>query len=330
MKKVTKIFIITTLLFSCSGLIHSQDTSAIKFLPLQVGNVWVYQCSAGGQCGFCTKRIKVKVLNTNVINGKTYYQSQVTTILISGTCAGGVCGVKLLPFDSFMRIDSLKANVLLYSTTGGCPYSPNEILKDSLKAKLHDTIRYDCQTPTQWNTYICTDTNNVTIFGVSRPARSYNLHGFENNWGRGYVKGIGLSYAGSVSLYCNDQTLLRGCVINGIVYGDTSMVVGIKQISSEVPNVYILYQNYPNPFNPATKIKFDIPATPLSSIGEGPGVRLIIYDVLGREVAVIVNEQLKPGTYEGEFDGTNYPSGVYFYKLQTETFSLTKKMIFLK
>ncbi len=87
-----------------------------------------------------------------------------------------------------------------------------------------------------------------------------------------------------------------------------------------------LYNNYPNPFNPVTKIKFDY--SPLER-----GVRrtgcvcdgLTIYDILGKEVATLVNEQLKPGTYEAEFDGSNYPSGVYFYTLETETFVQTKK-----
>jgi len=109
-------------------------------------------------------------------------------------------------------------------------------------------------------------------------------------------------------------------------YGDITSVVG----SGEPQTYFELSQNYPNPFNPVTKIKFDIPALSLSSIGEGPGVRLIIYDVLAREVAVLVNQQLKPGTYEVEFDGSNLPSGVYFYKLYSGDFIETRKMVLLK
>ncbi len=98
--------------------------------------------------------------------------------------------------------------------------------------------------------------------------------------------------------------------------------VGVVQTGSDIPNKFELYNNYPNPFNPVSKIKFDIAKT-----GK---VKLIIYDLLGREAATIVNEQLKPGTYEAEFNGSNYPSGIYFYTLTTETFTQTKKMVLIK
>ncbi|MGH2574193.1 MAG: T9SS type A sorting domain-containing protein, partial [Ignavibacteria bacterium] len=103
---------------------------------------------------------------------------------------------------------------------------------------------------------------------------------------------------------------------------------GISYLS-EVPGEFYLYQNYPNPFNPITKIRFDIPAAPFS-FGEGMGVRLVIYDILGREVAVLVNEELKPGGYEAEFDGRNFPSGIYFYKLTAREYTETRKMALVK
>ena len=117
----------------------------------------------------------------------------------------------------------------------------------------------------------------------------------------------------------------------------TGGAIGIKTISNQVPDEFALYQNYPNPFNPVTKIKFALPALPLrqaglppSPQGEGLGVRVIIYDILGREITTLVNEQLQPGTYEVEFDGTNYSSGVYFYTLITEYFNQTKRMMLIK
>jgi hypothetical protein len=98
--------------------------------------------------------------------------------------------------------------------------------------------------------------------------------------------------------------------------------LGIKQISEQVPAHFTLSQNYPNPFNPSTKIKFDIPKSDF--------VSLKIFDILGREVAALVNEQLNSGTYEAEFNGTNYPSGVYFYKLMAGDFTETKKLVLVK
>ncbi len=316
-----KIFVSSIVLLVLLQNCYAQDTNIVKYLPLKVGNVWVYQCTAAGyQCGFCTRRIKVKVINTSVINGKTYYQSQVTTTHISGSCS--YCGGGFLPFSDFIRIDSLSGNVLLYTVTGGCPHLPNELLKDSLKARLHDTVRYDCQTPAQYNSYICTDTNNVTAFGVSRPARGYELLGFESCWGRSYVKGIGLWTAGSMSMFCTTNSYLIGCVLNGIVYGDTSTLVGIKQYSNKVPDVFFLSQNYPNPFNPKSNIKFQV-----AKLGE---VKLIVFDIIGREITTLVDEQLKPGMYEVEWDGTNFPSGIYFYKLISADYSETKKMVLIK
>ncbi len=113
----------------------------------------------------------------------------------------------------------------------------------------------------------------------------------------------------------------------GAYGGNDSNTIGTKKIYASVPQEFYLYQNYPNPFNPVTKIKFDIP--PLS-FGEGSGVRLIIYDILGREIAALVNEQLQPGTYEIEWNGTEYPSGVYFYRLETSDYYETRKMVLMK
>jgi hypothetical protein len=111
---------------------------------------------------------------------------------------------------------------------------------------------------------------------------------------------------------------------------EDGFIIGINNISSNIPSEYKLFQNYPNPFNPSTKIKFSISLFPLSERGVGGFITLKIYDLLGHEVATLVNEQLHPGTYEVDWDGTNYSSGVYFYKLSAGDFSESKKMILLK
>jgi hypothetical protein len=307
-----------------------QSGNFTDFLPLQVGNVWVYQCSVscfGSNCygGACIRRVRVIITNTNIMNGRTYYQSQSTVVLISGSCNDG-CGA--FPFGSNIRVDSSTANLLSY-TTSGCQHLLNETLEDSFKARRNDTIRYHCQSPGQYfDFYVCMDTNNVTIFGSSRPARIYGYSGFESGWSRSYVKGIGLNGT-SFSHVCGNgacyiSSSLRGCVVNGVLYGDTSMLVGIKQISTEVPDNFVLYQNYPNPFNPVTKIKFDVPVETIHELS------LRVYDFLGREITTLVNEKLKPGTYEVEWDAINYPSGVYFYKLTSGDFSETKRLVLLK
>jgi photosystem II stability/assembly factor-like uncharacterized protein len=143
---------------------------------------------------------------------------------------------------------------------------------------------------------------------------------------------------GSSIIDANNWFICGGSFSSGIIYKTTTggEPIGIEPISSEVPAQFSLFQNYPNPFNPTTKIKFDIP-TPLSPpFGKGGRtqsggfVKISIYDILGREVAVLVNEQLRAGTYEVDFDGANYPSGVYFYKLTAQDYSETKRMVLIK
>ena len=88
------------------------------------------------------------------------------------------------------------------------------------------------------------------------------------------------------------------------------------------PSTFILYQNYPNPFNPVTKIKFQLPENTIT--------KLTVYDVLGRRIIIIVNEEKPAGIYEVEFDGIAFPSGAYFYRLKAGNYSDTKKFILLK
>ena len=107
-----------------------------------------------------------------------------------------------------------------------------------------------------------------------------------------------------------------------LVIHATFVLVALTQENSNVPKGFTLMQNYPNPFNPSTKIKFDVPKQVL--------VKLTIYDVLGREVAVLVKENLTAGTYSAELNASNLPSGVYFYKLSAGDYTATKKMVLVK
>jgi hypothetical protein len=93
---------------------------------------------------------------------------------------------------------------------------------------------------------------------------------------------------------------------------------------------YKLYQNYPNPFNPATNIIFTIGADERSTISGEVLVQLKVYDVLGREVAVLVNELRKPGKYEIPFSGVSLPSGIYFYRLRAGEYTDIKRMLLIK
>ena len=98
--------------------------------------------------------------------------------------------------------------------------------------------------------------------------------------------------------------------------------IGVAPVSNNIPKKYNLMQNYPNPFNPSTKIRFDIP--------NSGNVKLTIFDELGREVAVLVNNKLNAGSYSADFNGSNISSGVYFYRITAGDYTMTKKMILSK
>lgn len=110
--------------------------------------------------------------------------------------------------------------------------------------------------------------------------------------------------------------------------------IGVKNISTEIPGQLSLLQNYPNPFNPETKIRFDIPSNGKRQTAD---VKLIIYNVQGKQIAVLVNQKLNAGTYEVSWNASGFASGVYFYKLivrqagsLTGDFAETRKMVLVK
>ncbi len=124
-----------------------------------------------------------------------------------------------------------------------------------------------------------------------------------------------------------DPDLMLGNIKGGLYYYENWDVFGIQQIGSEIPREFSLYQNYPNPFNPVTKIKFDVKAKGNS---EKAKINLTVFDLLGKEVENLVNAELSPGVYEVDYDASNLPSGVYFYKLVSGEFSESKRMVLVK
>jgi hypothetical protein len=104
-----------------------------------------------------------------------------------------------------------------------------------------------------------------------------------------------------------------------------SVSIGINPINAEVPSAFNLRQNYPNPFNPKTKIRFEIPGNELSI-----NTTLRVFNITGVEVGRPVSGNLRPGIYEIQWDGSDLTSGVYYYKLESGSFTETKKMMLVK
>ncbi|MBM2840233.1 MAG: hypothetical protein HW412_761 [Bacteroidetes bacterium] len=124
-----------------------------------------------------------------------------------------------------------------------------------------------------------------------------------------------------------NPTSFEGQVILGTygggVFQSTSPLTSVGE-NKIIPGQFALEQNYPNPFNPATTIRFSIP------VGTYGHTSLRVYDVLGREVAILVNEVKQPGEYEVQWDASNFSSGVYFYRMRAGSFQDTKKLILAK
>jgi uncharacterized Ntn-hydrolase superfamily protein len=114
-----------------------------------------------------------------------------------------------------------------------------------------------------------------------------------------------------------------------ILYNNWIILNGVTTITTKVPAEFALYQNYPNPFNPMTIINFDIAQANTQS-DKGEFVRLIIYNNLGKEVSRLVEQNLSPGKYQVNWLANNFPSGVYYYKLETQNFFQSKKLVLMK
>jgi photosystem II stability/assembly factor-like uncharacterized protein len=148
---------------------------------------------------------------------------------------------------------------------------------------------------------------------------------------------------------CEDSLkFLMDIASEGRIYWKDSLSLKIPDPTGisilDLPEEFSTEQNYPNPFNPSTTIRYTIPHRPRQLIGDGVNiekinetsdfslmnVKLKIYDILGSEVATLVNEKQKPGYYKVEWDASNYASGIYLYRFQCGDFIKTRKMIFLK
>ncbi|QQS36005.1 MAG: S8 family peptidase [Ignavibacteriales bacterium] len=149
-------------------------------------------------------------------------------------------------------------------------------------------------------------------------------------WGvLGFVEGKGTTTEQNFYSF-SDKNVLTGKYqyrLKQIDYDGSYEYSKVVDVDLSRPNTYSLEQNYPNPFNPTTKIKFTVGDAFYASLLL---VKLTVFDVLGNEIVTLVNEEKSAGVYEIEFDASNLPSGIYFYKLQSAAFSQTNKMLLLK
>jgi len=292
------------IIISFSNSASAWDTTAAKFYPLQVGNLYTftrveYIIDCQPLPGI---RFSVKISGqTTLSNGKNYYVFQANRY-----------AYQFNTIWKYQRIDSTTMNVYGYDTTNN-----RELLLDSLLAIYPNNFK--CQRfTTSFPSGTASPLYSINFFGSTRIEKRFLCSPSITNYS--LVEGIGFTGYYSCQDFGNGMNL-RGCFINGVLYGDT-VTTSIQQISSEVPDNFSLSQNYPNPFNPETNIKFA-----LLKSGE---VKLTVFDAIGKEISVLLNEYKTQGVYTATFDAANFPSGTYYYKLETDGFSEVKKMILLK
>jgi hypothetical protein len=158
-------------------------------------------------------------------------------------------------------------------------------------------------------------TEKINPAGITQWRATHNGSGNQNDFGNAItINSLGHVYVAGGS---NVSGWNNFCTIK---YAPGT--IGINPVSNEIPEGFSLSQNYPNPFNPVTNIEFSMPAASF--------VNLVIYDMLGREVETLVNEDLNAGTFNVDFNASKLTSGVYFYKITAGNFIETKKMILVK
>ncbi len=285
---------------------------SLEYYPLQIGDYWQYKISDHWLKGYepSPSPYSVEVVgDTTLLNGQTYKVLLKQDIPSHGD-------VKYM----FERIDSLSGSVFQYDTT--IPSHERQI--DSLFAKSGDVIHASkpgdmiFTDSTYWKT-TCLSIQNDTLFGV--PTQTMKLSDLfaSNDDQYTLAKGFGFCYSSDLYDLFIRQVFLVYVKINGAEYG--SKIVGVKE-RNVVPLTLALFQNYPNPFNPTTRIDYSIP--------NAGHVTLKIHNVLGQEVALLFSGFQYAGNYSTMFDGSKFSSGVYFYRLQTGTTQLTKKLLLIK
>ncbi len=172
-----------------------------------------------------------------------------------------------------------------------------------------NTISTSLYPYTSWTTQYTTSSGTYNHMSITRDTMSY---------------GPGMLYAVKT---------------NGGITRGNFIVEGVKIISNEIPKEFTLHQNYPNPFNPQTKIRLEVPLLKNNKPGEVRGalIKIQVYDVTGRLVESLLDQITQPGVYEKTWNGTNYSSGIYFYRViiadpmdNSINYFATRKMVLMK
>lgn len=233
--------------------------------------------------------------------------------------------IKVLPNAGYLRVTVSTANVkvdYINTTTGNLTYSyiidnPLPVELTSFNADIiNNNVKLSWETATEVNNY---------GFEIERTTPHPPPYKGGGGWKSiGFVEGHGNSNSPKHYEFVDDNPDGGGEVQYRLKQIDSDGQFEYSQVVEVqlIPERFELFQNFPNPFNPVTDIQY--------TINKGDFVTMKVYDILGKEVQTLVNEFQKPGSYKVLFSGNNFPSGVYFYCLQTSSSSETKKLVLVK
>lgn len=263
----------------------------LPLAPLAVGNVWVYQ-----EHDTSAALLRYYISDTTNIDGKTYF-----------ICSKGYSDSALYHFR--LREDSIYVRFL---GGGETPYYKRFAAEND---SFFHSVWFG-----RWKFRI-TSVTSETVFGrdvlVKEMFADIILLKNNERWTDEFGLLSGKTLTGS------RYFILKGCVIDNVLYGDTAMTTTDVKENSPAADAWRIEQNYPNPFNSSTNIVYHVP--------EGGGyIELTVHDLLGRQVAVIANGYRTAGKYTAGFDASALSSGVYFYTLNSAGSHRSKKLLLMK
>lgn len=271
-------------------LLFAQNIKAQNVAPLELGNIWVYDLNSN-------------LSRTTVVDTSVYFDSAAYYKMFYEDNYGTI------NFYTYSRLKDDGFYVLFdeFDSTETPYYKKNAVIGDTWTIYPY--------------VYTIEDTFVANVFGEQTTVKFLAIDSglllIYEYWTEKFGK---LSSSQFPNPWLMENLL--GCVIDGVAYGDTSFIIISVEDDREIPNNFYLAQNYPNPFNPTTKIRF--------RIAELGFVSLKIYDVLGNELATLINKEMPTGEYEVEFNAENLSSGIHFYSLRAGDKLITKKMVLLR
>lgn len=289
-------------------VIFSEICFAQSAYPLDINNVWVYRDAFGRHYH------RYEVVDTAIsINDTNYYKLNNLSYEFSGG---------FYQWNSYSRIT--EENYLVCYDEYGAYLDP-QIKVYKINSLPGDYWQNEIAPPGFGiEHYNVLDTSYYLLFGTSTKIREVFLT--DSILREDYFywsENFGLVQYTVHDFELGNYIYLWGCVINGVLYGDTTfLTVGIDDVQNTPLAEYKLYQNFPNPFNPSTSISYYLP--------QRSYVKLKVYDSLGKEITVLINEEKESGNHTERFDDKYLSSGIYIYELITENFRQSKKMILAK